>query len=148
MDNVQTIYINMDDSGVLVKERLSEPIFVYGGIIFLSKDEKDNFTRQYAALVNQIKPKYCKGFQLDTTLIEEYCLTHFKNSCKYNCPELKSSVIEPKDKRRFLNFIKKYMCSVAIVDNSKIYDRIISDKASKGRFKDYITRRLVKEIDS
>lgn len=146
LENEQTIYINMDDSGVLVKGRPSEPIFVYGGIVFLSKDEKDNFVRQYYSLVNRIKPKYCVDFQIDASLTENFCLTHLKENCKYDCPELKSSVLKPSDKRRFLNLIKKYTCSVAIVDNSKIYDRIICDTASKGRFKDYVTKRLVKEI--
>lgn len=144
--NEQIIYINMDDSGVLVKNRASEPIFVYGGIVFLSKEEKDNFIRLYSSLVNQIKPKYCNDFQLDNSLSKQYCLTHFKSSCKYDCPELKSSLLNNSDKRRFLNLIKKYICSVAIVDNSRIYDTIIGDKASRGRFKDYITKRLIKEI--
>lgn len=144
--NEQTIYINMDDSGVLVKGRISEPVFVYGGIVFLSKDEKDNFIRQYSSLVNKIKPKYCSDFQLNTSLETNYCLTHSKDDCLYKCPELKSSVLEPSDKRRFLNLIKKYNCSVAVVDNSRIYDRIVCNKASRGRFKDYVTKRLIKEI--
>lgn len=144
--DVQTIYMNMDDSGVLTKGKIDDPIFVYGGIIFLSKDEKDGFIRQYSALVNAIKPKYCKNFKIDDNINNEFCLTHTKKNCKYNCPELKSSLIQPSDKRRFLNLIKNYHCSVAIVDNNKLYDSITKDKASKGRFKDYVIRRLVKEI--
>lgn len=143
---IQTIYINMDDSGILMKGNSNEPIFVYGGIIFLSKEEKDNFTRQYSALVNNIKPKYCNDFKRDTSINASHCLTHYKRNCRYNCPELKSTLINSSDKRRFLNFIKKYTCSVAIVNNNLLYDSIVKDKASKGRFKDYVIRRLVKEI--
>ena len=35
---MQEIYINLDDSGKLTKKEL---ISVYGGIVFLSKKEKD-----------------------------------------------------------------------------------------------------------
>ena len=55
--------MNMDDSGVLIKGKSDDPIFVYGGIIFLSKDEKDNFIRRYSALVNIIKSKYCSDLK-------------------------------------------------------------------------------------
>lgn len=144
--NKQIIYMNMDDSGVLIKGKIDDPIFVYGGIIFLSKDEKDNFLRQYSALVNLIKAKYCVELKQDDSINSDFCLTHSKQNCKYNCPELKSSLIKNSDKRRFLNLIKNYHCSVAIVDNNKLYDSITKDKASKGRFKDYVIRRLVKEI--
>lgn len=142
----QIIYINMDDSGVLIKGKIDDPIFVYGGIIFLSKEEKDNFLRQYSALVNIIKPKYCTKLQNDNSINDNFCLTHYSRTCKYDCPELKSSLLKNSDKRRFLNLIKNYHCSVAIVDNNKLYNSITKDKASKGRFKDYVVRRLVKEI--
>lgn len=32
--NIQTIYINMDDSGRLVNNEPSELVFVYGGVFF------------------------------------------------------------------------------------------------------------------
>ena len=91
--NKQIIYMNMDDSGVLIKGKIDDPIFVYGGIIFLSKDEKDNFLRQYSALVNLIKAKYCVELKQDNSINSDFCLTHSKQNCKYNCPELKSSLI-------------------------------------------------------
>lgn len=140
----QIIYINMDDSGVLIKGNTNDPIFVYGGIIFLSKDERDSFTRQYSSLVKNIKYKYCKDFKKDAAIIKSFCINTKK--CKYTCPELKSTLISSSDKRRFLNLIKKHYCSVAIVDNNRVYDSIVKDKASKGRYKDYVIRRLVKEI--
>ena len=61
MKDIQTIYINMDDSGQLIKGNSDELVFVYGGI-FLSLEEQENFARQYKSLVNNIKPKYCKNF--------------------------------------------------------------------------------------
>lgn len=144
-NNLQKIYICMDDSGQLIKNG-TETLFVYGGIYFQSKEEMDNFSRQYKSLVNQIKSKYCNGFKKDLSLNKQYCLIHNKKSCKYKCPELKSNMLHSKDKRRLLNFIKKYNVCVAVVINNKLRDHIFRDKASKGRYKDYVIKREIKEI--
>ena len=144
--NEQIIYINMDDSGRLVKGEPNELVFVYGGVFFLSLNEQENFARQYKALVDLIKPKYCKDFINDATLNETHCTTHNHQNCTYICPELKSNMLKSKDRRRLLNFNKKYDTSVAVVSNYKIKDSIFDSKASKGRFKDYIIKREVKRI--
>ena len=105
----QIVYINMDDSGRLVKGEPNELVFVYGGVFFLSLKEQEDFSRQYKSLVDLIKPRYCKDFSKDASLNEKYCSTHTYQNCVYNCPELKSNMLQPKDRRRLLNFIKKYM---------------------------------------
>ena len=56
-NNVENIYINMDDSGRLVKGEKEELVFVYGGVFFLSLKEQEDFSRKYKALVNLIKHK-------------------------------------------------------------------------------------------
>ena len=145
-DNIQNIYINMDDSGRLVKNEPEELVFVYGGVFFLSLEEQEDFSRQYKALVNLIKPKYCFDFKKDLEIQDEFCLTHNHQNCKYNCPELKSNMLKPSDRRRLLNFIKKYDTSVAVISNHRIKDYIFDSKASKGRFKDYVIKREVKRI--
>lgn len=146
LNNQQTIYINMDDSGRLVKGEPDELVFVYGGIFFLTQQQQDDFARQYKALVDILKPKYCKSFQNDNTINETHCFNHNYQNCKYDCPELKSNMLRPKDRRRLLNFIKKYDTSVAVVSNYKIQPSIFDSKASKGRFKDYVIKREVKKI--
>jgi hypothetical protein len=75
-NNEQIIYINMDDSGRLVKGEPNELVFVYGGVFFLSLKEQENFSRQYKTLVNRIKPKYCESFSKDDSLNEKHCATH------------------------------------------------------------------------
>lgn len=55
-------------------------------------------------------------------------------------------MLKPTDRRRLLNFIKKYDTSVAVIDNQKLKDSIFDNKASKGRYKDYIIKREVKKI--
>lgn len=147
MDNkIQSIYINMDDSGVLINNRDDNKVFVYGGIFFLSLREQEDFVRQYKLQVNRIKRKYCKDFKNDTLLSDDFCNAHNQNNCKYKCPELKSSLLEAKHRRWLLNLIKKYDTSVAIVENNKLDEHIFDNVASKGRFKDYTIKRLVKEI--
>ena len=57
----QVIYINMDDSGRLVKGEPNELVFVYGGVFFLSLTEQENFSRQYKAKDSIFDSKASKG---------------------------------------------------------------------------------------
>lgn len=74
--NIQTIYINMDDSGQLAQNNPNELLFVYGGVFFLSLTDQENFDRQYRALVNTIKSKYCIDFKKDSSLNDKHCEKH------------------------------------------------------------------------
>lgn len=126
---MQEIYINLDDSGKLTNK---EQISVYGGIIFLSKKEKDKFITQYRSIINDIKCNYC-------TLKE-------KEKCNKRCPEIKNTNIKSDDKRRIMNYIKKYYVAALVIKNDFVYDCIKEDKAARGRFTDYAIRRMIKEI--
>lgn len=86
---IQEIYINLDDSGKLTTK---EQISVYGGLVFLSKKEKDKFITQYRSIINDIKCEYCE-------------------QCNNDCPEIKNTNIKKTDKRRLMNYIKKVLCS-------------------------------------
>lgn len=129
MSKIQEIYINLDDSGKLTSK---EMISVYGGIVFLSKKEKDKFITQYRSIINDIKCSYCIN----------------KNNCNNKCPEIKNTNIKESDKRRIMNYIKKYYVAGLIIKNNEVYDHIKENKAAKGRFIDYSIRRLIKEIIS
>ena len=48
-DKIQTIYINLDDSGALND---NEKFCVYGGILFFSKEEKEALVKTRALLYN------------------------------------------------------------------------------------------------
>lgn len=124
MKNIQEIYINLDDSGKLTSK---EHISVYGGLVFLSKKEKDKFITQYRSIINDIKCGYC-------------------NTCNKKCPEIKNINIKNNDKRRIMNYIKKYYVIALVIKNNEVYDHIKQDKAAKGRFIDYCLRRMIKEI--
>lgn len=124
----QEVYINLDDSGKLTKKEL---ICVYGGIVFFSKKEKDKFITQYRSIINNIKCSYCK---------------YLKSECNKNCPEIKNINIKIDDKRRILNYLKKYFIASLVIKNDRVYDYIMESKGSKGRYIDYTIRRLIKEV--
>lgn len=124
---MQEVYINLDDSGKLTTK---EKISVYGGLVFLSKREKDKFITQYRSIIDNIKCNYCKN----------------KDKCDKNCPEIKNTNIVHKDKRRIMNYIKKYYVVALVIKNENVYEHIKSSKAAKGRFIDYSIRRMIKEI--
>ncbi len=127
--NNQIIYINLDDSGKLTTK---EEICTYGGVVFFSKNEKDKFITQYRKIVNELKCKYCKNT---------------KETCNHkDCPELKSHNLEADDNRRILNYIKKYFVVACIIKNHSVYDHIMENKASRGRYIDYALRRVIKGL--
>ena len=124
----QEIYINLDDSGKLTT---SESISVYGGIVFFSAKEKDDYMRQYKKINEEIKCFYCKSNV---------------NNCNYKCPEIKNTNIKNKDKRRIMNLIGKYYTIALVIKNNEVYHKIKKDKASKERFIDYTIKRLIVEL--
>ena len=124
--NMQELYINLDDSGKLVK---TETISVYGGLVFFSKKEKDKFITQYRQIVSDIKCHYCDH----------------RTSCDHVCPEIKNTNIESSHKRRMMNYLKKHFIVALVIQNDKVYDHIIESKSAKGRFTDYALRRMIKE---
>lgn len=66
-----------------------------------------------------------------------------KNSLN-RADELKAATLLPKQKRSLYNSIKKYDSVAVVVDISRVYDYILSDKKSICRYKDYILKRCVK----
>ena len=128
MIEYQKIYINMDDSGVLHQ---NDSYCVYGGIVFIGKERRDKFIRQYKSILNGIKCEYCPNK---------------KKNCPHKCPEIKHSNIYPYHKRRLYNLIKKYITFAIVINNHKVNENIMNSKSSRGRFRDYCQRRIIKEI--
>ena len=127
-NDVQSVYINIDDSGKLVN---GEKVAIYAGLLFTSKKEKDKFITQYRSIVQNLKCKYCK-YQIDT----------FNNNKL--CPELKHNMLKPKHTRQLMNYIKKYSILCCVINNDNVYDNIKINTASRGRFLDYALKRLIK----
>ena len=107
MENIQKIYINLDDSGKLSNKEI---VCVYGGIIFTSKKQKDKFITQYKSIINDIKCHYCKV-------------------CNKVCPEIKNTNIKMSHKRRVMNYLKKYSICALVIKNENVYNYIKNNKA-------------------
>ncbi len=112
-EKVATVIIYVDDSGKLTKK---ESVCTYGGLVFTSQKEKENFNRMYKSILNDIKHNY----------IQE---------------EIKNINLKPADRRRIINLCKKYKPFSIIINNNDVYENIINDKASKGRFIDFAQKR-------
>lgn len=125
---VQTIYINMDDSGVLHD---NEDYCIYGGVVFVGSENRDNFIRQYKSAIRKIQCCYCPS---NIT------------KCKHKCPEIKDTNIFPKHKRWLFNMIKKQFTYAVIISNKKVREDIMLNKKSRGRFRDYVQKRIIKDI--
>ena len=126
---MQEIFVFMDDSGKLTNNDIC---CCYGGVVFLDKKEKDKFITQYKQIINNIKCNYC-----DKDI----------NNCNKNCPEIKNYTLKDNAKKRWIkNYINKYKTFCVVVKNKNVYSYIINNKASKGRFIDYIQKIIIKEI--
>lgn len=126
--NYQEIYINMDDSGVL---HSNERCCIYGGIVFTNKLDQENFGRKYKNILNKIKCKYC-------------CSDISR--CSHICPEIKDTNIKSQHKRWIWNLIKKETCFAVIIDNKRVNSSIMNDKNSRGRYRDYTQRIIIKKV--
>lgn len=118
----QKIYIYLDDSGKIVKH---EQYAIYAGLLFLDKNESLKFKKKYEAVRNDIWKK------------QEY----------QNLEELKGSNLKKKDRIRLLKLIKQQSKVCLIINNYKINKQdILTNADSKGRFRDYAIKRLIRKI--
>ena len=124
----QVLYIYMDDSGVI---HSNEPCCVYGGIAFLSEEDKRKFTEKYQEYIQKISCVYCK---------------YNVSKCKYKCPEIKDTNIHYNHKKKILKYLENEFCFAVIIDNQKVNSEIMKKKTGRGRFRDYTERILLKRI--
>lgn len=131
MDDVQEVYIYMDDSGRMSH---ADKCCSYGGVYFKNRSDRDNFKRHYVDVINNSKCSFCNKDS---------------RNCDKNCPEIKSHTTNNKFRRRIVNLIKNsryansYATTIYIRD---IPDNILNVKHSRGRRTDYYQKRIIKEI--
>ena len=114
------LYIYFDESGVF--DNKHEKFFVFGGLIFLDKKEKDDAVKRYKAIEKQIRLK------LNTNR------------------ELKANILTPNDKKRLLSSINKYFKFGIVIKLDCILKQIFDDKKSKQRYLDYAFKVGVKNV--
>ena len=108
------IFVYSDESGVL--DKAHNDIFVFGGLVFLSKDERDVAARKYSAAEKALRNS--KNYKQDV--------------------ELKAAIISAGEKRKLFRSLNRYYKFGVIVEQTRVLDRIMADKKSKQRYLDYV----------
>lgn len=116
---MQTIKFYADDSGVLHRKERSG-YFVYGGYVFTDTKFRDKKQREYKKLATQI----CTKLEID---------------------EAKAFHLEAKHKRSLMKVMSDVESFSTITKVSTVRDRIMNDKHSICRMKDYVLKRIIKE---
>lgn len=120
------IFVYSDESGVL--DKVHNSIYVFGGLVYLSKNDRDIASR-----------KYSKAEQ-DIRTAGEYAAD----------VELKASVIKPGEKRKLYRSLNACYKFGVVINQSRVFDSIMKDKKSKQRYLDYVykigVKRLLEEL--
>ncbi len=105
------LFIYSDESGVF--DKAHNEIFVYGGLIFLGKQQKDEYIRRYLTAEKVLRGKHTDG------------------------GELKASRISNKEKGKLYRSVGGAIKFGVIVNQKNVLDRIFSSKKDKQRYLDY-----------
>lgn len=106
------LFIYSDESGVF--DKVHNEIYVYGGLIFLGKDQKDIFARKY--------------------LVAE----KFLRTNKYlNNEELKACKISNKEKGKLFRSMNGAIKFGVIINQKKVLEQIFKSKKDKQRYLDF-----------
>ena len=107
------LFVYSDESGVL--DYVHNNYYVFGGILFIGKDEKDIAQRKYLSAERAIR-----------------------NSQKYNRnDELKASKISNKEKAKLYRSLNNYYKFAVVIRQNQLNINIFNHKKSKQRFLDY-----------
>lgn len=112
------IFVYSDESGTF--DRKHNNTFVFGGLIFLSKDDKDINTRKFIKAEKDIS-----GYYNPNT-------------------ELKASILKNKDKGKLYRSLNQCVKFGAIVNQNKIHSEIFHHKKNKQRYLDYAFKIALK----
>lgn len=110
------IYVYSDESGVF--DRVHNHYFVYGGLIIIGSDSKEEWSRKYAAAEKTIREtgKYNSSYELKATSVsnkEKSKLFRSLNQCyKFGCVVDQDRILsniwnQKKDKQRYLDYAYK-----------------------------------------
>lgn len=112
------LFVYSDESGVF--DYVHNDIFVFGGLIFLSKESRDVAIRKYIHAEKSIRYKYPKDM------------------------ELKASLISNKDKGKLYRSLNNEYKFGVVVKQKELLKSIFGDKKSKQRYLDYAFKRGLK----
>ena len=114
------IFVYSDESGVF--DKIHNQIFTFGGVIFLSKQDRDNQSRKYLHAENCIR----------------------KSSLYTINQELKACKINNQEKYKLYRSLGQCIKFGAVVDQRRVLDRIFYSKKDKQRYLDYVYKISLK----
>ena len=114
------IFVYSDESGVF--DVVHNDVYVYGGLVFLSKEERDVETRKYIA-------------------VEEIIRTHEN---KKICEEIKASEITNSSKGKIFRSLNSCEKFGIIINQKKLRKEIFSTKKHKQRYLDFAYKLAIK----
>lgn len=105
------IFVYGDESGVF--DNAHHDYFVFAGLIFLDKEEKDLNNRKFLSAERAIMPRYGKS-------------------------ELKACRLKPKHKAGLFRSTNRCIRYAAVINQQKVNENIFNHKKSKQRYLDYV----------
>lgn len=107
------IFVYSDESGVF--DKIHNRVYVYGGIILLGKDARDEWTRRYIKAEKDVRSaaQYAKDY------------------------EVKACKITNKEKSKLYRSLNKCIKFGVVIEQKNVLDRIFKSKKDKQRFLDY-----------
>lgn len=114
------IYIYSDESGVF--DCIHNDFYIYGGIIFLDKNDRDIANRKYLNVESVIR----------------------KCNKDLTFGELKASRLNNKQKYKIYRSLNNYYKFGVVIDQKQVHKNIFNDKKTKQRYLDYAYKIGVK----
>lgn len=114
------LFIYSDESGVF--DNVHNEYFVFGGLILLGKESRENWNRLYRNAEKTITPKYQIG------------------------QELKAAIVSNQDKGKLFRSLNNCYKFSVIINQKKIHQEIFKSKKTKQRYLDYAYKIAVKEL--
>ncbi len=118
-NGVKNIYVYSDESGVF--DPFHFDYYAFGGIIFLSEEEKNEAAHHFHHTVTQIRGDKCKS-------------------------ELKASNLATSNKYKLMKSISKYIIFGAVINLNMINKNILKDKKTKQRYLDFAYKMGLKNV--
>ncbi|QJG66291.1 DUF3800 domain-containing protein [Mycoplasma phocoeninasale] len=115
------IFVYSDESGVF--DQKHNHYFVFGGLIFLEKKNRDEYSRIYSGAERQIKAKH--GYD--------------KNK------ELKANILSQNEKGRLFKLLNNCYKFGVVIDQLAVNSKIFNDKKSKQRYLDFAYKIAIKK---
>ena len=115
------LFIYSDESGVF--DKVHNEIFVYGGLIFLGKEEKDDYNRKYLTAEKAVR---CGKYSHDE--------------------ELKACKISNKEKGKLYRSLNQVVRFGIVINQKNVLDRIFMSKKDKQRYLDYAYKVGLKRL--